>query len=164
MREDATPWAWFLPVMLAVLVGMLGAQGIGHALKSVFDPPEAQRARATVAVAAPAAAAPAPEVAVESLPAIAPTRAVAEPGAPGADGAADPSPEPAVPDAATAVSQGGPAAAAGVAGPDLPGPMTAMRDSAPEACINGTVAERRPNGWEQALEADRPLRCNATSP
>ena len=48
--------------------------------------------------------------------------------------------------------------------PELPGPISAMRDRDERACINGTVADRKPNGWEQALEDDAPLRCTATSP
>lgn len=46
----------------------------------------------------------------------------------------------------------------------LPGPVTAMRDGAERACINHTIALRRPNGWEQGLEASAPLRCRASSP
>lgn len=45
----------------------------------------------------------------------------------------------------------------------LPGPVAAMRDGAPRACIGGTIALRRPNGWEQGLEGDVPLRCIASS-
>jgi hypothetical protein len=46
----------------------------------------------------------------------------------------------------------------------LPGPATAMRDASARACINGTIALRRPNGWEQGLEDNAPLRCRASSP
>ena len=46
----------------------------------------------------------------------------------------------------------------------LPGPLAAMRDGADRACINHTIALRRPNGWEQGLEDSAPLRCRANSP
>lgn len=46
----------------------------------------------------------------------------------------------------------------------LPGPVAAMRDGAERACINHTIALRRPNGWEQGLEDSAPLRCRASSP
>ncbi|MEN1928280.1 hypothetical protein WCE41_06240 [Luteimonas sp. MJ246] len=46
----------------------------------------------------------------------------------------------------------------------LPGPSTAMREGADRACINDTIAMRRPNGWEQGLEDNAPLRCRASSP
>ena len=46
----------------------------------------------------------------------------------------------------------------------LPGPVAAMRDGAERACINHTIALRRPNGWEQGLEDNAPLRCRASSP
>jgi len=46
----------------------------------------------------------------------------------------------------------------------LPGPVAAMRDGADRACINHTIALRRPNGWEQGLEDNAPLRCRASSP
>lgn len=46
----------------------------------------------------------------------------------------------------------------------LPGPISAMREGAERACINDTIAMRRPNGWEQGLENNAPLRCRANSP
>ena len=69
-------------------------------------------------------------------------------------------PEPAVDDAAVVTvgqSSGGDVVL-------LPGPITAMRDGAERACINATIALRRPNGWEQGLEHSAPLRCRASSP
>ena len=45
----------------------------------------------------------------------------------------------------------------------LSGPMTARQAGESESCINNTVATRSPNGWEQALENDAPVRCEATS-
>lgn len=69
-------------------------------------------------------------------------------------------PEPAVDDAAVVTvgqSSGGEVVL-------LPGPITAMRDGAERACINATIALRRPNGWEQGLEHSAPLRCRASSP
>ena len=75
-------------------------------------------------------------------------------------GAAEVEPEPAAEDAAVVTvgqSSGGEVVL-------LPGPIAAMRDGAERACINDTIALRRPNGWEQGLEHSAPLRCRASSP
>ena len=176
MRDDVPPWSFFLPVTLAVMVGVLLADGIKVLLRITMPAVVAQRdqppaqpqplpvpRRDAGAVAPPA----------ESLPRIAPTRAVADPSTGAApveapavafDVAGD-TVDPAAGAEQAPVSEGGPATAPSAGAlPDLPGPMTAMRDSAEQACIGGTVADRRRNGWEQALEGDRPQRCNATSP
>ena len=48
--------------------------------------------------------------------------------------------------------------------PALPGPTTAVREGLGRACIGGTIALRRDNGWSQETSAGRPLRCSADSP
>lgn len=136
-QDDAPPWSFFLPVTLAVVVGVLIADAARLAIGAVFvrDAPEsAAPAEAPAKAPAPPDAAASPD---ENVPAQAPT----------------------VPDAEAATKP-----AADTDAPGLPGPMSAMRDDSKRACINGTVAERRPNGWEQALEDDAPLRCTADSP
>lgn len=179
MRDDVPPWSFFLPVALAVAVGVLLADGVKFALHRVVGGPDVASPAAAPPPPAPAAEAPADDrVPAESLPRIAPSNAVAEPDTAAPAGAADApaaTAEAAV-DAIDAqrsadaadpapVSQGGPATAPATGDmPELPGPMTAMRDNAQQACIGGTVANRHPSGWEQALDSDRPLRCNASSP
>ena len=135
-QDDAPPWSFFLPVTLAVVVGVLIADAARLAIGAVFvrDAPE------SAAPAEAPAKAPAPPDAAASADGNAPAQA-------------------AMPDAEAATKP-----AAGADAPGLPGPMSAMRDDSRRACINGTVAERRPNGWEQALEDDAPLRCTADSP
>jgi hypothetical protein len=126
LRRDVPPWSFFLPVTLAVLVGMLAAEFITLALAAIFS-----RDTPVEAVAAPAPLAP-----------VGATTEVAE-------------------DGASTVEVGPP-----LAGelPSLPGPSSALRDGDARACINGTVVARRPNGWEQGLENDAPVRCIAASP
>jgi hypothetical protein len=136
-QDDAPPWSFFLPVTLAVVVGVLTADAARLAIGAVF-------VRDTAESAAPAKA---------------PTKT---PAPPDADASADedvPVQAPAVRGAKATTKPADDADA-----PALPGPMSAMRDDSKRACINGTVAERRPNGWEQALEDDAPLRCTADSP
>jgi len=154
-RDAVSPWAFFLPIALAIVVGNLISDAIGHALRDRFDdtpatvvaqvaPPAEIQAPAT----SPVDVTPPPEpVAVQPVtstpPAPHPDAALlAEPdsaGAPPGTGATDP----------------------GVR--RLSGPMTARQAGESESCINFTVATRSPNGWEQALENDAPVRCEATS-
>src|SRR5690606_28225411 len=47
--------------------------------------------------------------------------------------------------------------------PVLPGAIAAKRDGAPEACINGSIALRDANGWQQRLENDAPVPCTEAS-
>lgn len=136
-QDDAPPWSFFLPVTLAVVVGVLIADAARLAIGAVFV---RDAAESTAPAKAPAKA-PAPTDAAASADENAPAQA------------------PAAPDAKAATKP-----AADTDAPRLPGPMSAMRDDSKRACINGTVAERRPNGWEQALEDDAPLRCTAESP
>jgi hypothetical protein len=134
--DDAPPWSFFLPITLAVVLGSLIADAVRLATGTVF-------VRDTVETAAPArtpAKAPAANAvasANENVPATTPSA----PGTPTPD-----------------------TAAADTSAPELPGPISAMRDRDERACIGGSVADRRPNGWEQALEDDAPVRCTATSP
>ncbi len=136
-QDDAPPWSFFLPVTLAVVVGVLIADAARLAIGAVFVRDAAESA----APAKVPAKAPAPTVEAASADDNALAQASATPDA----------------NAATKPS-------ADTDAPGLPGPMSAMRDDSERACINGTVAERRPNGWEQALEDDAPLRCIANSP
>lgn len=47
--------------------------------------------------------------------------------------------------------------------PDLPGPSKAIRENLSRACIGGTIAIRKDNGWSQQTSNGRPQRCVATS-
>ncbi len=130
LRDDVAPWSFFLPVMLAVAVGVLLAGAVQFALRSVFAPaPETRPAASAAAVA----------------PEDADGEAVATPGS--GDAAL----------VEVGAAQGGDVVL-------LPGPITSMREGSARACINDTIALRRPNGWEQGLENDAPLRCRASSP
>lgn len=120
------PWSYFLPVLLAVALGVLAAEAVKLTASAAFGGRDV----------APAAAAPA---AVAADPA-------------GDEGAAGPD----------ALVEVGTVQAGDVL--MLPGPITAMREGAERACINDTIALRRPNGWEQGLDNDAPLRCRASSP
>jgi len=155
-RDTVSPWAFFLPIALAVVVGNLVSDAIGHALRDRFDDapaPVVEQVTAPVASTAPAAP-------VEPEPAV-PAAVAPEPAAPPM-----PAPHPdaalmAEPDSAGAPLASMPAADSGVR--RLSGPMTARQAGESESCINNTVATRSPNGWEQALENDAPVRCEASS-
>lgn len=136
-QDDVPPWSFFLPVTLAVVVGVLIADAARLAIGAVFVSDTAESSTPTKAPAK------APAPAAEAAPTDENTPAQA----------------PVAPDAKAATKP-----AVDTDAPGLPGPMSAMRDDSKRACINGTVAERRPNGWEQALEDDAPLRCIADSP
>lgn len=131
LRDDATPWSFFLPTMLAVAAGILVADIVGHVAGAAFGSDDARMA----------------------------TMAVPDPRS--ADGVADALEEAPLSEATGVVEVGE------SSGGDLvllPGPVAAMRDGAERACINHTIAMRRPNGWEQGLEDNAPLRCRASSP
>lgn len=136
-QDDAPPWSFFLPVTLAVVVGVLIADAARLAIGAVFVRDAAESA----------------------APAKAPAKAPAPPDAEASADVDPPAQASATPEATATTKPADDADA-----PALPGPMSAMRDDSERACINGTVAERRPNGWEQALEDDAPLRCTAESP
>ncbi|MDR6992098.1 hypothetical protein [Luteimonas sp. 3794] len=155
-REAVSPWAFFLPIALAVMVGSLVADAIGGMLRDRFDdaPP-------AIAEQVPASVNTAP---VEMAAPVEPAPVVPEQVAPPAPVVAPPNPDAAMlaePDSAGAPSAT--ASPASDAGRRLSGPMTARQAGESESCINNTVATRSPNGWEQALENDAPVRCEATS-
>ena len=154
-RDDAPPWSFFIPVTLAVIVGVLAADAIRHAIGTVFgggDAPGQVEAppREAVTPQRPAT----PRAAAESAPSADADAAV--------DVEAAPVPSPAnQADAATAAPVPVPRAD-GVL--QLPDAMTARRDGAPAACVNGSVANRVEGGWEQALENDAPVPCVIANP
>lgn len=155
VRDDAPPWSFFLPVTLAVVVGVLAADAIRYAIGTVFGtdapvPAQVEPAPGPTAEAPPAPAD--PETATQPVPA----PAAGEDDPPVAEPAA---PDPASPD--DAASPPTAAAADGVL--ELPDPITARREGAEAACVNGTVANRVAGGWEQALENDAPVRCVVVS-
>lgn len=142
-RDDAPPWSFFLPVTLAVVLGVLIADAIRLAVGAIF-------VRERDAVIAPAKA-PSPRAIVSPEEASAPS-AQAEPVQ--ATASDTPAARPSTQDESPAQIEAS----------ELPGPISAIRDRDAQACINGTIAERRPNGWEQSLENDAPVRCTAVSP
>lgn len=159
-RDAVSPWAFFLPIALAVMVGSLVADALGHLMRGRFadapDPVVTGVAPAPVASPDPAPVAPLPL----------PQPVLPEPPLPAA-----PVIEPLHPDAAIPADAVEPAAVSTVESASevdsmrrLSGPMTARQAGESESCINNTVATRSPNGWEQALENDAPVRCTASSP
>lgn len=155
-RDAVSPWAFFLPVALAVMVGSLVADAIGHMLRDRF-------ADAPVAVVEQVVA-PVDTTAVETAAPVEPAPAMPEPVEPAPPVVQAPHPDAAMlaePDSAGAPLAATPPASDGAR--RLSGPMTARQAGESESCINNTVATRSPNGWEQALENDAPVRCEATS-
>ena len=159
-RGQRNPWSLFAPVALAVLVGGVLA---GLALRAIDaasgDAPAASAARgAPDAVHDAMAPVLAPEPQPEAMPSAASPEPVSQP-------ESLPLPQPAVieaaPDPAVARQEDA-AVQHGV--PVLPGPILARRDGAPAACINGTIALRDQNGWQQQLENDAPVPCVEGSP
>jgi len=158
IRDDVAPWSFFLPVTLAVIVGVLAAGLIQRGIDIVFADGDGGEAAATAAgraqVEAPAS--PVADAGGRAVPASQDTpvaQAVAEPDAPAA--------LPAPPPDTSASSPVEPLQAdTGVAPvPVLPGALAARRDGSPEACINGSIALRDANGWQQLLENDAPVPC-----
>lgn len=132
-----TPWSFFLPVALAVMLGVLVANALGATLFGASDRAVMVRTDAATdqAVATPAAAAADADTRT-------PTASAARP--------------PATPDATGAT-------APAIEAVHLPGPSSARRDGATRACIGGTIAVRAANGWEQETVDDAPARCVASS-
>lgn len=136
-QDGSPPWSFFIPITLAIVLGLLIVDAVRFAIGMVFAD--------TAVVEAPAAAAPRDAT---------PTAAVEE-------GPAQPAP--------ARVPERMESAPAGARPPTaleperLPGPGAARRDGATRACINGTVAIRVGNGWEQEVLEDAPARCVATS-
>lgn len=157
IRDDAPPWSFFLPVTLAVVVGVVTAALLLRGIDAVFgdrgNAAQAEEARAH-----------APERTGES------GRATGPGLPPDAEASAHPSVDrdavhqeprqPAPARESTADSAGTvPAPGEALGLPMLPGAVVAKRDGAPEACINGSIALRAENGWEQRLENNAPVPC-----
>ncbi|MDC7806590.1 hypothetical protein PQS31_07120 [Luteimonas sp BLCC-B24] len=159
-----SPWAFFLPVLLAVLIGQLAANWISARLWPAAPvetaAPVVSEAPAQAPVVEPAPL-PTPVAAVPPADPVAvlPAPTSVEPEVTPAPAASAPSAEP-VP----AWTGATPAGAGAEPGRELPGPVTARQAGASESCINNTVATRSANGWEQSLENDAPVRCTAISP
>ena len=128
-----TPWSFFLPIVLAVAVGVLVANGLGAVLFGGSDADEPATEAAQAAAAGEEGEAPA---AVEAGSAEATANAK------------QPAPAKALPTLEPV---------------SLPGPSGARRDGEVRACIGGTVAVRAENGWEQEVVNDAPARCVASS-
>ncbi|WP_238346235.1 hypothetical protein [Luteimonas saliphila] len=141
---------------LAVIVGVVAAGLIQRGIDVVFDNDEA-------AVASPSAV---PAQATGPASPV-PSSGTTDEGQAPRSGAA-----PAVPRAAEAPAAVPPEVPAPMqarepdadtAVPELPGAIVARRDGAPEACINGTIALRDENGWQQRIENDAPVPCTEQS-
>lgn len=128
-----TPWSFFLPIALAVMLGVL----VAHAVIAAFSGHDDGADASTPPLAAPIAAETADEAAID------PTKPASAAGR--RDG----------------VSAAG--AAPVLAPVNLPGPSSARRDGETRACIGGTIAVRAENGWEQEVVEDAPARCTASS-
>lgn len=165
LHTPRSPWSFFLPVLLAVLIGQLAAGWIGARLWPVASVETGTASPAVETPVDPQVIAPAPlPTPVAAVPpadpvTIAPTPAPVSPEATAAPEAATPQAEPVPTWAGSTPAEAGPDA-----GRELPGPVTARQAGASESCINNTVATRSPNGWEQSLENDAPVRCTAISP
>lgn len=165
-RDDTPPWSFFVPIVLAIIVGVLAADAIRYAVVTVFAGHDAPIAE----IAPPDAAE------LDVSPVAENVEASADSGLDTADqnsarGSPAESGNVASPPEAAADAGPGEAeaesvqvSAASSALQELPGPLSARRDGNNATCINGTVAYRSGNGWEQSLENDAPIRCTATSP
>lgn len=129
LREDQSPWSFFLPVMFAVAAGMVLSDIVRHVAGNTFANDDA----VPVAVAAP----------------------------PAVSAGLHDEDDLAAPDEAAMVTVGRSSGGDVVL---LPGPITAIREGAERACISETIALRRPDGWQQELGENVPLRCRASSP
>ena len=125
-RDESSPWSFFLPMLLAVALGILLADIVRHLAGAAFGSDEETAVKTAASVSDPE---------VDEEDSLASDAAMVTVGQ----------------------SSGGEVVL-------LPGPVTAMREGAERACINATIALRRPNGWEQGLEDNAPLRCRASSP
>lgn len=136
-QDGSPPWSFFIPVTLAVVLGVLIADAARLAIGMVFA-----------------------DAAVSEAPAAAPREAVA----PAAAEEAPAPPPPAGAARRTAAAPASPAPPEALQPERLPGPSAARREGQERACINGTVAIRVGNGWEQEVQEDAPARCVAASP
>jgi len=135
-----TPWSFFLPMALAVALGVLVANGLGTLFFGSNDSASAPSVQVEGGK---------PDAAAVANPGPAPAGADA-PATAGVAGASGGKPAAATPPTLEPVS--------------LPGPSSARRDGELRACIGGTVAVRAANGWEQEVVEDAPARCTAASP
>lgn len=159
VRDDAPPWSFFIPVTLAVMVGVLAADGIRYAIGTVFDTGDAsgQAVRDTREAAPPAPAPSEASSVADGTSADGMEREGLEVSA-SEDGPRETAPPSALVAASPAADELDDGAQdSGVR--ELPDSMTARRDGDPEACVNGTVVRRVEGGWEQALEHDAPIPC-----
>ena len=159
VRDDAPPWSFFIPVTLAVMVGVLAADGIRYAIGTVFDTGDAsgQAVRDTREAAPPVPAPSEPSAVAGGTYANGTEREGLEVSAP-EDGPHQTAPPSALMTESPAADEPDDGAQdSGVR--ELPDSMTARRDGDPEACVNGTVVRRVEGGWEQALEHDAPIPC-----
>lgn len=166
-RDDAPPWSFFIPVTLAVIVGVLAADAIRFAIGTVFDGNEAGQVAPPPSSAADAHAQARAEAAANAAAEAAAVREAGQPdsgaaparGSPAAQIESDDPPGSAA--AATGFEEAPAPEEASQAGGvlELPDSMTARREGEPAACVNGTVVHRVEGGWEQALEHDAPIAC-----
>lgn len=166
-RDDAPPWSFFIPVTLAVIVGVLAADAIRFAIGTVFDGDEAGQVAPSPSSDADAQAQARAEAAADAAAEAAAVRESGQPDsstapAPGSPAAQIESDDPPGSAAATtefeeALGLDEASQAGGVL--ELPDSMTARRDGEPAACVNGTVVQRVEGGWEQVLEHDAPVAC-----
>lgn len=190
-QDDRMPWSLFLPMTMAVAVGVLIADGVRYAIGEVFaaravasDVPMSSPNAAPVAdtIAPPSTAAPgamrssisgdaattAPSAmnaaALQPQPAgtVAPTATASSPAVSPSSSATAIGTAPV--SRAPAANSASPSTPPGPAVEQLQGSIGARRDQQPRACINGTVAVRDRNGWQQELSGDRPVRCEQTGP
>ena len=154
MRDDrgsVSPWAFFPPVLLAVLIGNVGADLVARMWQDEA-PPAISTVAAEVHDVAPAGAPSSPDAPVARPEPVAEPVAVAIPAEAGG-----------APALAAAPASALPAPAAGGLR-RLSGPSTARAAGESESCIGGTVALRSSNGLEQSLIDDAPVPCESVSP
>ena len=159
-RDDAPPWSFFIPVTLAVIVGVLAADAIRYAIGSVFGGGVMKTNPEGEAAANAAADAAAEAERARVAPTMGPTSASGPPADPAPGDVVDTVDAPAVPQEQRAVA-GETSRSGDVL--ELPDSMSARRDGDPAACVNGTVVNRVAGGWEQAVEGDAPIPCVTVS-
>lgn len=154
MMDTRVPWSLFLPVTLAIVVGLLVASLLQHGWAVVFSGDE--REGGSMALPAPVALPPAGTVSPASGEAGAPAPSTAAVHAPGLPG---PPPVARVEARTAAASTAAGPDRTGPARPVLPGAIVARREGAAMACIHGSIALRASNGWQQKLVNHAPVPC-----
>jgi hypothetical protein len=140
-RGELTPWSFFLPVALAVALGVVVADAVGFTTSAMVLKHEVAEASGPVSTAHPVGM---------------PSAVTAK----GSDGSASNTKV-----SAPAAKAKSVVAALPVLAPvRLPGPTSARRDGEIRACINGSIALRVAHGWQQEVLNDAPSRCQASSP